>query len=240
MAGLKNETLTKWRLLFKLMDEGAIGSGIALRPDLQTEVNEHRTAFAELMHTFYNQQAQEKQERRQARTAKASALELLAKVQGDLTSHTDEEDETYVLELYHLDNIDTSDRHKILALCQHVAAVSAAQTEIHYQVTQPLLQELQTKAETLAAHLDRILRLHSELAATRTALRNALVAGRFLKKRVYGYMISVLPRGKRDPKLMDFGFRLRGRRRKSSSVTVVAENENSAPVAGVKETSAPV
>ncbi len=147
---------------------------------------------------------------------------MLNKVLGALAGSALE----FALGLYHVDKITTESRTLVLALLHHAEAMTATQTEAAYQLPADTLQEVQAAAATLQGHLNAIVALEADLAELRSAVCTTVNSARDLKQQTYGFLVSVLPLGKHDPKLIDFGLRIGGRRRSRPAVTVVVEEES--------------
>ncbi len=216
----------EWLARLTLLQDGAIKSEMALRDDLQTSINTTRQSLADQLLQFDTKSNEETLQRRQAQEAKETALLVLSKVQGALSSSSAGSALEFALGLYQVDRITTESRTLMLALLHHAEAMTATQTEAAYQLPADTLQEVQAAAATLQSHLNAIVALEADLAELRSAVCTTVNSARDLKQQTYGFLVSVLPLGKHDPKLIDFGLRMAGGRRSRTTVTVVVEDES--------------
>ncbi len=216
----------EWLARLTLLKDGATKSEVALRDDLQTSIDNVCQSLIDQLLGVDTKSNEKVLQKRLAQEAKATALLVLSKVQGALSSSSAGSELEFAHGLYHVDKIKTKSRTLVLALLHHAESMTATQTETAYQLPADTLQEVQAAAATLQGHLNAIVALEADLVALRSAVCATVNTTRDLKHQTHGYLVSVLPLGKHDPKLIDFGLRIGGRRRSSPVVTVVVEEES--------------
>jgi len=210
----------RWQERINLLQGGAEKSGVSLREDLQTAANESLLQLNGQVLQYNNLKAKQSQARRQAQSIKEDALLLLDKVRGVLLSNVSREERPYVLQLYNLTKVQSKSRKTVLGLLQQAQTVTAEQSEVRYKLSDAILEEIKAKAGALDKYLDEILQFRAEMASLRNKIGATIAQVRELRERIYGYLISSLEKGRRDPILLDFGFRI-SRRRSRQTVTVV-------------------
>ncbi len=216
----------EWLARLTLLKDGATKSEVALREDLQTSIDTTRQSLADQLLGVDTKSNEKVLQKRQAQVAKATGLLVLTKVQGALSSSSAGSELKFALGLYRVDKIKTKSRTGVMALLQHAEAMTAIQTEAVYQLPADTLQEVQAATATLQGHLNAIVALTADITELRAAICTTVNTARDLKQQTHGFLVSVLPLGKQDPKLIDFGLRIGGRRRSRPAVTVVVEEES--------------
>lgn len=115
----------------------------------------------------------------------------------------------------------------MLSVLQKVGVVAAEQTNESWKPDADLLQSISGLATDLQAKMTIATEMSSDIEETLRNLRLAMKQNAGLRDRILAYLARVLPGGKNDPLLLEFGLRKKFSRGRSPSVTVVHETPES-------------
>ncbi len=226
---LTTRNFTYWSELLQNMWEGHANSGTPLRDDLKSEVETAKDAFPDHLAAFSILQAEESQERRLARAIQKQSLKAITGVRFSLTSLAGKETKDMALQLYNFDKPKQSKRLLVLARLQQILEIAEAQPDDGIKPAPEVLAKVDTLATELRQAIDKITALVAQGEQNRRDLAQEMADYAVLRERVYAYLVTVLPDGTRDPKLIDYGLRRKFAHGRSSTKVTVVNEESETP-----------
>ncbi len=227
---LCTENFTYWTELLQNLWQGHNNSGTALRDDLKSELETAKDAFPDHLAAYSTLGAEESQERRVARAIQKQSIEAISGVRYSLTSLAGRDNKDMALQLYNFDKPQPGKRLLVLARLQQILEITEAQSDDGIKPAAEVLAKVNTLATELRQSVDKITALVAQGEQTRRDLAQEMADHALLRERVYAYLVTVLPAGTRDPKLIDYGLRHKFAQRRSSAKVTVVNEEVETPV----------
>ncbi|MFQ5628438.1 MAG: hypothetical protein ACE5I1_06740 [bacterium] len=231
---MSNKNFIYWIELLKNMADGHEKSGAPLRDDLKKELDEAVKIFEPLVTQYKSLRAAEKQARQDASKKQEEGRDILYNTRYALLSQVPAEQINAVLQGYHLHGGLPKRRNAVLANLRFTKEAIAKQTNDLLKPPKEIIPKLNEAYNALEEKIKEIQAVRADVEEVRRKLRNAMLSNAELRERILAYLIFVLPEGRQDPKLMDYGLRAHfgGRR---SRVEVVSEEEVSTQETEVEE-----
>ncbi len=227
---LITKNFTYWSELLQNLWEGHNNSGTPLRDDLKSEVETAKDAFPDHLAAYSILQADENQERRMAKGFQKQSIKAISGVRFSLTSLAGKENKDMALQLYNFDKPKQGKRLLVLARLQQILEITEAQPDDGIKPAAEVLATVNTLATELRQAVDKINALVAQGEQTRRDLAQEMADYAVLRERVYAYLVTVLPAGPSDPKLIDYGLRRKFTPRRSSTKVTVVNEEVETPV----------
>ncbi len=213
----------KWRL--ERMVDAHANCGVPLRDDLKTMLDETFAVFDTKRAAYDDVRAQRREAANQAAELQQQGIEALQRLKNGLKSQIPADQLDPVWQVYGL-NVDIPDaRLDVMATLGVVLETAGRQTDDSRKPTAELQTELQTTYDALEAKVTLGNQLKADFVEAKRDLQAVLKQATALRTRAYAYLTSVLPARSRDPKLIDYGLRQSFGGRRSTTVTVVNEEE---------------
>ncbi len=221
---LSQRVFTYWLNLLRSMWDGHSNSGTALRDDLKTELEAAKNTFPGHVNTYTSLWAQRRTAKGEATVLQEQGIIALMDVRYALESQfPDEKQRQIALQLYKVKNIPSS-RPAVASALQKIGELAAEQTKDAWKPDAELLTTIAGLTTDLQQKMDEIKTLKSDWEEARRALLAAVDRNINLRERIHAYLARVLPGGKNDHLLLDYGLRKKFRRGHSKpQVTVVNE-----------------
>ncbi|MCB9500940.1 MAG: hypothetical protein H6696_03285 [Deferribacteres bacterium] len=225
MVRFNGQQAQYWRTLFIKMQNAHDNCGVALREDLKTELDSTAQTFAALESRHQELRAQEKDLRKQAAAEQRKSAKILNRTRYALLSLTGKEKVAPVLLAYGLDRRGSESRQSVLHQLRKVQdSLLRESTEIKPEET--LVTAINASATKLAQLTESIQTAKANLEEVKKSLENAIATNRDVRERIRGYLVSVLPEGHKDAKLIDYGLREMFPAKPASRVRVISEEES--------------
>lgn len=204
---LSTQNMMYWLSLLGKILAAHANSGTPLRADLKQTLDDNKTAYENLVTRYKSLRVQERQLRNQGAALQSEGITLLRRIRYTLLSQLAKETVPPVLQAYGLAHQIGSSRPEVLHHLRLASQAVGEQTDDACKLPQAMQQELATALTKLDGNLKALQAVRAEVADCKEKLRLAAAANMELRERAYAYLIAVLPNGRQDPKLIEYGLR---------------------------------
>ncbi len=227
------------RRLDKMLS-GTAATGIALPEELVTQINTLRQAVADNISSYTATLHADSVLGVSVVGIQDTSMLLLRRAREAVGPNLSAADRHALWKQYGLLKMEEFGQERLLDILAQVIAASDLQTDPELKVPADIIADIQAQLQALQQGLDSRRHCYAEEIDLRLVRVELELQYRKVRNQVKSFLIKTMPKGSRDPRLTDFGFRpsvLRRRQDASEEVVVVEAVEAEEAVVVETETS---
>lgn len=207
---------------------GAAASGLELSESMKTEIASMQQQLQENVAQYRLARRQDQQARLTLLATQEDTVLLLRRIRQIVGAHLPQEERLAIRRQYGLTRIPGNSRERLLQVVSNIKAVSDGLQAAPLKLAKQEVASAKSLAQALQEGLETRRHLRAQMISLRQVRVEVIIQFRQLRTRIYAFLMTVMPAGSRDPRLLEFGFRPSSLRRSGAQaeIEVEAEAEN--------------